>query len=247
MHKRSLSILLRDALFCNSCDVYWTCSLLSGNWFVSFHQGLFAPVLANADKSFSIEYSFDVPANGWPITRLRWAGTNERDGSDRKHPQTYQNRPDSAGRVHGRVGRLVEGTHAGGLRADYARTEAGTPRPLRPPTNRPPTQPPQRCQPHAGGTDLTQPPRRRAGRANRCETRATPSPPTPYKTAPPAYYQKTQPGHNGAAIHHFLMARDARHAIATNAGRQTFGLVYGVEMAAQRVAHKLPPGAPKNQ
>jgi hypothetical protein len=41
------------------------------------------------------------------------------------------------------------------------------------------------------------------------------------------------------------MAPVARHAIATDIGRPTFRLVYDVGMAAQRVAHKLPPGAPK--
>jgi hypothetical protein len=51
-----------------------------------------------------------------------------------------------------------------------------------------------------------------------------------------------QPGDNGAAIQHCLMAPVARHAIATDLGQQTFRSVYDVEMAAQRLAHKLPPG-----
>jgi hypothetical protein len=68
----------------------------------------------------------------------------------------------------------------------------------------PPTPPPQPCQPHAGSTDVTQPPRRRAGRANHRETRATSPPPTPLPTAPPAYYQKMLPGHTGAAISTFF-------------------------------------------
>jgi hypothetical protein len=42
------------------------------------------------------------------------------------------------------------------------------------------------------------------------------------------------------------MARDARHAIATDIGKPTFRSVYGVGMAAQRLAHKLPPGATEN-
>jgi hypothetical protein len=97
---------------------------------------------------------------------------------------------------------------------------------------------------HAGGTDVTQPPQPRAGRANRCETRATSPPPTPYGLNRPRL-KWTMPGTIGAAIRHPLMARDARHAIATNAGRPTFRSVYDGGMAAQRLAHKLPPGAPK--
>jgi hypothetical protein len=62
------------------------------------------------------------------------------------------------------------------------------------------------------------------------------------RVAQPACYQKTQPGHNGAAIQHFLMAPVARHASATDAGEQTIRPVYDGGMAAQRGAHKLPPG-----
>jgi hypothetical protein len=54
-----------------------------------------------------------------------------------------------------------------------------------------------------------------------------------------------QPGDNGAAIQHCLMAPVARHAIATDLGQQTFRSVDDVEMAAQRLAHKLPTRHPK--
>jgi hypothetical protein len=51
------------------------------------------------------------------------------------------------------------------------------------------------------------------------------------------------PGHNGAVTYnHGLMAPVARHATATDIGEPTFRLVDDVRMAAQRLAHKLPPG-----
>jgi hypothetical protein len=41
------------------------------------------------------------------------------------------------------------------------------------------------------------------------------------------------------------MAPVARHAITTDAGHQSFDSVHDVEMAAQRLAHKLPTRHPK--